>query len=56
MLLLRFKTEYFTKCLKAAEGNVAKAARLCGRPAQAVWNTMREIGLDPEGFKRKRNT
>ena len=56
LLLKRFKVEYFTCCLKVSEGNVAHAARLAGRSTQAVRNTLREIGLEREGFKPKEKT
>ncbi len=54
VLFRRFKWTYFSACLKACEGNVAKVAKLSQRPAQAVWNTLREIELDPAGFKPPR--
>ena len=50
-LMNNFKQRYFSDCLSAARGNVTAAAELAGIPVPSLYRHLRDIGLDPGGFR-----
>lgn len=48
----QFEKQYIRNLLRAARGNIAKAARLAGKYRTEVYGLIRKYSLDPREFKR----
>ncbi len=51
---LAFETDYLERLLAASEGNVSKAARTAGISRPSLHGRIKELGLDPSSFKKKK--
>jgi DNA-binding NtrC family response regulator len=52
-LVNRFEREYVEQALRAAEGNIARAAQASGKARRAFFELMRKHGVDAAGFRTK---
>ncbi len=52
--LQRFNTTYISNLLARSQGNVTRAARLCGMERQALQQVMRRYGISAEPFRSRR--
>jgi DNA-binding NtrC family response regulator len=54
--LQRFNTTYINSLLTRSQGNVTRAARLCGMERQALQQVMRRYGITAEPFRNPNRT